>query len=324
MATDHLSDEPVVAGRDPRKLAMLVSLFASAIMLTGKMIAALATGSVALFADAAESVVHGLATAMAAFSLWYADRPADSGHRYGHGRIVYFSAGFEGALVCAAGVAIIVGGVHGLITGAKPHDLAFGLGIASVLAVINLVLGLTLVRIGRRHNAFVLVANGKHVLSDMLTTAAAIAGVGLVMITDIAWLDPITALGIGGFILYTGAGIVREAVGGLMDRVEPEVVASLETEMQRHRENGQIAGFHQLRCRKVNDELWVDVHLLLPGDMTMHDAHARATRLERSLRELPLPEKLRITSHIEPADHEAAHPGGHREELPTDVDPTRA
>ncbi len=98
-----------------------------------------------------------------------------------------------------------------------------------------------------------------------------------------------------------------------MDAVPPEIADQLRAELQRHQDAGHIAGFHQLRCRRTNDQLWVDVHVLIPGDVTTREAHRRVSRIEQSLRALPLKDELHVTSHIEPADHQAAHPEGHPE-----------
>lgn len=307
--------------RDPRKIAMLVSLAAAAVMLAGKLTAYFLTQSAAIFSDAAESVVHGAATALAAFSLWYADRPADVEHPYGHGRIVYFSAGFEGALIAATALLVLYNGVRGLVYGVELANLGVGLTISAGLAAVNLVLGLALVQIGKRHNALVLVANGRHILSDVLTTVAAILGVGLVMATGQAFFDPAAALVIGLLILATGLRLLREAFGGLMDEVAPTIIDQLAEELQRQKDAGTIAGFHQLRCRHTNDQLWVDLHVLIPGHVPTREAHRRVTQLESALHALPLEDQLHVTSHIEPADHEMAHPAGHDDVEPRENRP---
>jgi cation diffusion facilitator family transporter len=183
--------------------------------------------------------------------------------------------------------------------------------IAGSLAVINLVLGTALVAIGRKHNSLIVIANGKHVLSDMWTTVAALVGLGFVILTGVELLDPITALLIGVYIMITGFSLVRSSIAGLMDEVDPESSRLLVQGLHEAVRNGTIADFHQVRCRRTNDELWVDVHLLVPGDLPTVDAHARASRVEASLRSLFPHEYVRITSHVEPAEHEKAHPGGH-------------
>lgn len=282
-------------------------------MLVGKLIAYFLTHSAAIFSDAAESVVHGAATGLAAYSVWYASRPADARHPYGHGRIAYFSAGFEGALVLAAAIAVMLSGIAGLIRGPELRHLGIGLTIAATLALINLALGLALVHVGRRHNALILLANGKHVLADMWTTAAAIVGVGLVLLTGAQWLDPVAALCIGVYIMATGIALIRKAVAGLMDEIEPELSRRLIDGLRKAVSDGLILDFHQLRCRQINDEVWVDVHVLVAGESSTREAHASVTHAEQSVRELFPDGKLHITSHIEPADHTAAHPAGHEE-----------
>jgi len=297
--------------RDARQIAMTISLLTSVVMLVGKLMAYFLTHSAAILSDAAESVVHGVATGLAAFALWYASRPADVEHPYGHGRIAYFSAGFEGALVFAASIAVLYNAGVGLIRGVELHNLGVGMGISGGLAAINLGLGWGLLRVGRRYNSVVLMANGKHVLSDVWTTAAAIVGVGLVMLTKLTWLDPATGLVLGLYIMASGLGLVRGSFAGLMDEIEPalseRLIRGLRTEMS----GGRIVDFHQLRCRRVNDELWVDVHVLVPGELRIDAAHTRVTEVEEAIRRLFPGETVRINSHLEPADHERAHPGGH-------------
>ncbi len=305
---------------DPRHAVMTVSLLTSVVMLVGKLTAYLVSNSTAILADAAESVVHGAATTLAALSLWYADRPADATHPYGHGRIAYFSAGFEGALVFSASLAVLVNGVHSLLYGTQLRDLQAGLAISAILAAINMLLGAALVRIGRRHNSLIVSANGWHVLSDMWTTLAAIIGVGLVVMTGMPILDPLTALALGGYIMYTGVDLMRRAYSGLMDRVDPLLSEKLLVALRASVQNGLLADYHQVRYRRVNDELWIDMHVLVPGQLSLHNAHEQVTRVEDALRALFPADRVHITSHIEPADHEAAHPGGH-EEI---VDPLRA
>ena len=299
---------------EPRKLAMRISLLVSVLMLAGKLTAYALTHSTAMLADAAESVVHGAATGFAAFSLWYASRPADTAHPYGHGRIVYFSTGFEGALVLAASVAVVYTAVRGLIHGVELQRLGVGLILAGSLAAVNLVLGLMLVSVGRKLHALVLVANGKHVLSDFWTTAGAILGVGLVKLTGVVWLDPVAALLLAGWIMITGISLVRRAYAGLMDEVDPQMSDRLMQGLEGAIRKGLITDYHELRCREINDQFFIDVHLLIAGAVPIAEAHARATQVEESLGKLFPEDRVRIASHIEPAEHETAHPTGHEEQ----------
>lgn len=296
---------------DPRQTAMAVSLLVSFLMLAGKLTAYSLTHSFALLADAAESLVHGVATGLATFSVWYAARPADSGHPYGHGRIAYFSAGFEGALVLAAAITVTGSGVIGLLRGPQLRNLGWGLTIAGLLAAVNLVLGLWLVHVGRTRNAIIVAANGHHVLSDMWTSVAAIVGVALVAVSGLTWPDPAVAVLIGVYIGATGLAMIRRSFGGLMDELDPASSQRLVACLEQSVDEGLITGYHQLRGRRLNDELWVDVHMLVRGDLTTRASHERVTQVEHALQALFPEERVRISTHIEPADHEAAHPDGH-------------
>lgn len=280
-------------------------------MLAGKWTAYALSGSTAIFADALESVVHGAATGLAAYSVWYARRPADSEHPYGHTRISYFSAGFEGALVFAAALAIFWSAARDLLYGVQHGQLGVALTIAASLAAINLVLGTMLVRVGRRYRSLVLVANGRHVLADVWTTAAAILGLGLVALTGVEWLDPAAALFVGVFVMVGGVQLVRESVAGLMDRVDPALLSRLAGVLDAQVAAGRIRDHHQLRVRKTDDVVWIEVHVLLPGDLPTRVAHAHVTALEQALRAALTEHTVQITTHIEPADHAQAHPEGH-------------
>ncbi|QDU60848.1 Ferrous-iron efflux pump FieF [Planctomycetes bacterium Pan216] len=297
---------------DPRRLAMIASLVVSAVMLSGKSFAFFLTHSSALLADALESVVHLAATGFAAYSLWYAARPADRDHPYGHGRIAYFSAGFEGALVFAASIAVMASAVHGFLAGEQLHDLGIGFVIAVGLAVLNLILGMALVWVGRNHHSLILVANGKHVLADVWTTLAAIIGLGLVMLTGNVWIDPLAAGLIGLLIMWSGWSLIRRSYLGLMDRVDPEqsqrLVGVIESEVERL----GISSFHQLRYRIINDQVWIELHVQVPGDMNVTEAHRRVTKLEHAVRTFFDNRLVWIVTHIEPIDHHRAHPHEHR------------
>jgi cation diffusion facilitator family transporter len=290
---------------------MLVSVLTSILMLVGKLVAYGVSHSYAILADAAESVVHGVATGLAAFSLWLAAQPPDRNHPYGHGRIAYFSAGFEGGLVFCAACAILLAAVVGLTRGTAHTNLGMGMAITGALATVNLALGTALVIIGRRHNSLIVESNGTHVLSDMWTSLAAIIGIGLVMLTGVGWLDPLVAIGMGLYVGWTGARLIRRAAAGLMDEITPDVTRMIVEELEKAVSGGRIAAFHQLRCRPVDDELWIDVHLLVPCALPITEAHARATAVEDTLRSRFVGRVVHVISHIEPDEHELAHPDGH-------------
>jgi cation diffusion facilitator family transporter len=302
-------------------LAMRASLLVAVLMLVGKLTAYLITGSTAILSDAAESVVHILATAIAAMSLWYARQPADRQHPYGHGKIAHFSAGFEGALILTAALYIVFEGVQALIVGPELRSLDVGLAITAALALINLALGLTLVHVGRTHNLLVLVANGQHVLTDMWTSIAVVIGVGIVWFTGILWLDPAIAIAAGLNIMWTAIGLIRRALAGLFDAADPESTRRILECLDRAKAEGLIADYHQLRHRAADALRWVEVHMLVDGAMSIDEAHRRVTQVEESINAL-FPGTVHLTTHIEPAAHDQHHPGGHPE-LPDPLDSGR-
>jgi cation diffusion facilitator family transporter len=297
--------------RDQRVLAMAASLAVAVLMLFGKLSAYYITGSTAILSDAMESVVHLFATVVAGVSLWYAAQPPDRQHPYGHGKIAYFSSGLEGALILLAAAGIMVLAIGDLIRGPELQQLGIGLLITGGLALINLVLGLALVHVGKKHNALVLVANGHHVLTDMWTSLGVLVGVAMVWATDLLWLDPLVALIVAANITWTAVRLMRRSYEGLMERVdEHETVAILER-LERARDEGEIRGFHHLRHRRVNDQVWVEMHLLFAPTLTLTEAHGRATRVEDSVRALFPRDNVLVTSHLEPETHEHPDPGIH-------------
>jgi cation diffusion facilitator family transporter len=304
---------PLLWGHDPRHVAMAASLGTAVLMLVGKMAAYWLTGSTAIFSDALESVIHIAATGMAAYSLWFTTQPADRDHPYGHGKFAYFSAGFEGALILIASVMIIYVAVKALILGPELRQLDLGVGITFVLAMVNLALGLFLVATGRRTNTLVLEANGKHVLTDMWTSLGVVVGVTLVYFTHLTWLDPVVAILAASNIVFSGGGLLGQAFQGLMEKADQRDSAVLVCGLEQAVTEGLIGGFHQLRHRRVNDQVYVDAHLLLPGRLSLEEAHHRASEVEARMAALFPEDRVWMTSHLEPEEHEAVHPGGHAE-----------
>ncbi len=305
---DHASHRTNHApgGRDESTLAITASLGVAVLMLVGKLAAFFITGSTAILSDALESVIHLFATGIAAVSLWYAAQPPDPQHPYGHGKIAYFSSGFEGVLIAVAAVGILYAAVTALIAGPELEQLGLGLLITAALAAVNAVLGVALIRIGKRQNALVLVANGQHVLTDMWTSLGVLAGVGLVWATGVLWLDPVVALLVGANILWTSVRLVRGAYEGLMEKADVADTERIVECLDAARAAGRISGWHQLRHRRVNDQLWVELHLLFPPRLSLTEAHARASAVEAEVRALFPESSVLVTSHLEPETHEHA------------------
>jgi len=214
-----------------RKRAAIISLVVGFSMFFFKIGAYLITGSAAIFSDAAESVVHVMATSMALYSIILSSRPADDSHPYGHGNVEYFSAGIEGSLIAFAAVFIIYEGVVAIIEGPQLRQLGIGAIVITFASVVNLLLGNFLIRTGKKTNSLTLIADGKHVLTDSITSFGVIIAVLLVIITDIQILDPIIAILIALNILLTGYKLIRESIGGLMNEVNPETLNKLSNKL---------------------------------------------------------------------------------------------
>jgi cation diffusion facilitator family transporter len=299
---------------------MAASLLISFLMLGGKLTAYFITGSAAIFSDAIESVVHLFATGFAGFSLWYAVRPPDPGHPYGHGKIAYFSAGFEGGLILIAALSILYSATLALIRGPELRQLNVGLWIIAGLTAVNLALGLSLVYVGRKHNSLVLVSNGQHVLTDMWTSLGVVVGVGLVEVTGFVWLDPVVAIIVALNILWTAFRLVRRSVAGLMEAADPADTQAILEALDEAVRDGLISGYHQVRHRRVNDQLWIECHLLFPETMSITEAHRRSHTVEDNLARRFADGEIVFTAHLEPESHETGLPGGHIEP----VDPLRS
>lgn len=284
------------------RLAWL-SIGAALLTIALKAAAYFITGSVGVLSDAAESLVNLAGGVMALAMLKIAERPADEDHAYGHTKAEYFSSGLEGGLILVAAAGIGVAAVLRLITPKPLEAVGLGLAVTAVAAVINLVVALLLLRAGRRHNSITLEANAHHLLTDVWTSIGVIAGVGLVALTGWLWLDPVVALLVAANIVWTGMGIVRRSVGGLMDvALSNEDMTAVRKVLQHHKQNG--IQFHALRSRQSGARKFVSVHVLVPGDWTVHRGHELLDKIEAEIR-VVLPDAA-VFTHLESLDDPAS------------------
>ncbi|MCS7090459.1 MAG: cation diffusion facilitator family transporter [Verrucomicrobiota bacterium] len=265
-----------------------------------KVVAALITGSVGLFSDAVESAVNLIGALMALAMLAVAARPADEDHTYGHSKAEYFSSGLEGGLILLAGFGIVVAAGHRLVRLQALEAVGEGLALAGAAALINLWVAWVLLRAGRRFHSITLEANAHHLLTDVWTSVGVILGVGLVGWTGWSWLDPVVALAVGANILHTGYGIVRRSVMGLMDSALAEAdVAAVRAVLDRYKTEEAI-DYHALRTRQAGARKFVSVHVLVPGQWTVHQGHALLERIESDIRRA-VPEST-VFTHLEALD----------------------
>ncbi len=221
------------------------------------------TGSVAVLSDALESVVNVVAALLLLTSLRVALRPADRNHPYGHGKIEFFSAGFEGALIAVAAFVIAVEALRGLYGGRGPVALDVGMLLLLVASLGNGAVGLYLVRLGRELDSIALEADGRHLLSDVATSAAVLAGLGAVWLSGQVWIDAAVALLVAGHILAVGWRLVRRAVGGLMDEADTALLRRLAAALDAARRPWWIDA-HSLRVWRSGNFLHTDLHLVVP------------------------------------------------------------
>jgi cation diffusion facilitator family transporter len=276
-------------------------------MFVMKVGAYLLTGSAAILSDAAESVVHVAAVVFAAYSLKLSYKPADESHLYGHAKIAFFSAGFEGAMIILAALYIIYESIHKWLVGLHLENLGFGTALTAAAAIINGGLGGYLVWLGRRKNSLILIANGKHVLTDCWTSIAVLVGLGLVLITHWLPFDPICGIIMAINILLSGGGLMKSAWSGLMDTADPAVQKQLTEVLDREVAKHGIT-YHQLRHRNIGDAHWVEVHLLFPQGTSLDNAHRTATAIEEVV-ETSIEPRAHLTTHLEcAASHDELHP----------------
>lgn len=305
---------PETNGARPQRFAMRVSLGVGFFMLAAKLVAYGITGSAAILSDAAESVVHVVAVSFAAYSLWLSFKPPDRSHLYGHDKISFFSAGFEGAMIVMAAVYIIYVSIQKWIAGLHLENLGAGTGLILLASLVNGALGLYLISTGKKQGSLILEANGRHVLTDCWTSFGVILGLGLAMLTGWLVLDPIVAIVVALNILWSGGQLIRRSIGGLMDEVDPAVEAQLKKLLDTLTDELGLR-YHGLRHRSSGNTLWVEVHLLFPKGIPLESAHALATQIEEDIaRELS--HRTEVITHLETAeDHAEVHHRPHYEEL---------
>ena len=255
------------------------------------------TGSVALMADALESIVNVAAAVAALAAVHYSSMPADDNHPYGHAKAEYFSAVLEGALIVVAALVILHESWGALRNPRAPEQAGIGLLVSAFASGVNATWALMLMRRGRALRSPALLADARHLWSDVVTSAGVIVGVGLVAMTGILWLDPLLAALTAVNILVSGFRLLRESVGGLMDEAVPPATMDRIRAIVAEQAEGAIEA-HDLRSRHAGRFTFLEFHLVVPGGMTVREAHDICDRIEAALK-LELASAI-ITIHVEP------------------------
>ena len=276
-----MSASPPEVGQLDRLLFrfMLLSLAAAVSTIALKSVAAAITGSVGFLSDALESGVNLIAAVVALIALRVAARPPDASHHFGHGNAEYFSAMVEGAMIFVAATAIIWTATERLIHPAALEQPGLGLALSTGASLINLAVGITLQRVGKKHRSITLVADGKHLLTDVWTSAGVLVGIALVAVTGWAPLDPIVALGVGVNILWTGFRLLRGSVSGLLSGALSESdQAQVDAVLSRYGSEFPVK-FDPPRTVESGRQRYVFVVLTVPGQWTVQAAHDLTERI---------------------------------------------
>ena len=255
------------------------------------------TGSVGFLSDAAESLVNLVGAVVALAMLTVAARPADEEHAYGHSKAEYFSSGIEGTLILVAALSIAYAAVQRLLNPRELEQVGLGLIVSAAASLINLGVGLLMIRVGKSRGSLALEANGRHLMTDVWTSVGVITGVGAVALTGWNWLDPVVALGVAANIIWTGYGIIHRSVEGLMDTGLPPEQQALIQEILEDFRKGEI-DFHALRTRQAGARAFASFHVLVPADWTVQRGHDLVEEIETRLR-TALP-NLVVFTHLEP------------------------
>jgi cation diffusion facilitator family transporter len=280
-----------------------LSIAAALATITLKTAAYAVTGSIGLLSDAIDSFVNLIGGAMLLAMLTVAGRPADDDHAYGHGKAEYFSSGVEGALILIAALTIGTVAVDGLSHPKPLEKIGLGMAVSTLASLVNLAVSFLLLRAGRKTHSIALEANARHLMTDVWTSLGVLIGVGAVAITNWQPLDPLVALAVGANIVWTGLGIVRRSVSGLMDTALPHSERMLIQNILRTYEKNGLQ-FHALRTRDAGARKFVSMHVLVPGDWTVKRGHQLLEQIEAKIHKV-LPYVI-VFTHLEPLNDPAS------------------
>jgi cation diffusion facilitator family transporter len=294
----------MISQRAPLTRFAWLAVVAAVLTIGLKASAYLLTGSVGLLSDALESLVNLAAAIAALIALSVAEKAPDEEHAFGHGKAEYFSSGLEGALVLVAAAAIIVSALPRLLYPVPIDQVEWGLAVSTLATLINLAVAQRLLRAGKTYRSITLEADARHLMTDVWTTVGVLVGIGAVAVTGWTRLDPLIALAVAANIVWTGVGLVRRSLLGLLDTALPEAdrraVAAV---LERYQREAGIQA-HALRTREAGVRRFVSVHILVPGAWTVHQGHELLESIEHDIRDA-LPNTI-VFTHLESLDDPAS------------------
>jgi len=288
------------------KVALRISLGVSLLSLCLKVSGFWITNSTTALSDAAESVIHLLAVSFVYYGLLLKNKPADEKHLYGHERIEFLSVGIEGAVITLAGITIIYESIDNYLHGHNLAQLMSGVYFIGGAGLINLALGSYLLKVGRREQNMMVISNGRHTLTDVWTSAGAVATLLIIKFTDFFVLDSLVAGALAFYIMYEGFKLLKYSVDGLMDSRNPETDNAIRVILSQDLP-GSMINVHNLRHRTTGDTTWIEFHAVFKGNVSLKEAHKDATILEKRLIN-GLQGDVMVTIHLEPeGEHDEVH-----------------
>jgi cation diffusion facilitator family transporter len=248
-----------------------------------KIVAYFLTHSVAILTDALESTVNVIAGFIGLYSLYVAAKPRDEDHPYGHGKAEFLSAAVEGTLILIAGLIIIYESISNFIQPHALQKLDSGIILVAITALINFIVGSISIKKGKKNDSLALVASGKHLQSDTWSTLGIILGLILIRFTGLVWLDSVVAIALAFIIMYTGYGILRKSLAGIMDEADKELLQKMVDVLNANRRTNWI-DLHNLRVIKYGGQLHIDCHLTVPWYFNVNEAHDEVDELTNLIR----------------------------------------
>ncbi|GAB3902047.1 cation diffusion facilitator family transporter [Larkinella knui] len=277
---------------------MSISLGLSLTLMVLKFTAWWLTFSTAVLTDALESIINVIASGFALYSIYLSGQPRDRNHPYGHGKIEFFSSGFEGALILSAGVFIIFQAIQSFSEPQSITNLDWGVALIALTTVANAVVGWLLIRNGRSTHSITLIADGRHLLTDSLSSLIVVVGIGIILLTGLTWLDGVLSLILSGVIMFNGFGLIRHSVAGLMDETDLTLLQRILSILNRHKRSNWI-DIHNMRAQRYGADLHIDCHLTLPYYWSLAQVHQEVHEFEEALNS-EIDTEVEIFIHADP------------------------
>jgi cation diffusion facilitator family transporter len=284
-----------------------LSFFVSLLLCGVKFFAWYITDLLVILSDALESIINVVGSAFAWYSIYLSGKPRDKEHPYGHGKIEFFSIGFEGAMILLAGILILFEAVHLLIQPEPAHQSGMSFWLMAGTGAANFLLGFLLVQKGKKFNSVTLQGNGKHIMSDSYTSIGVVIAIGLIYATQLQWIDPAASIVAGSIIVVTGFRLLRKSISGLMDEADPKIMQEIIQVLKQNRKDTWI-DVHNLRVQRYGNFYHVDCHVTLPFYYSLTQVHDIITEMDQDLNRQFEGGSIEFFIHTDPCmDYSCSH-----------------